>query len=89
MLSFSLNELGDRAIKDSGSPITFVSENYAKINNCPVIDIHFPLVLNGINFSQSLLTKVYEVKFVDKCFSAVAMSEISLNLNLPGVSEIA
>ena len=86
---FTLNESGDRAINDSGSQISFVAEDLAEGNKSKIIDGKYLLSLNGINPSKPLLAKVYEANFAHNYISAVAISEINIKLNLPGVSGIA
>ena len=89
MPTFSLNSIGDRAVKDSGSQISFVENDWAVSQGFEIIDENYSLVVNGINSRKPITTRVFNVEFRGYEFPAVSMTSININLSLPGIADVA
>ena len=81
-----------RALKDSGSQLSFVDLEFAKQNGLEVIKSNFPFTLNGINSSKKLVTDVVKVEIYSgeekHCLEAVCLPQIKTRLIIPGLQKV-
>lgn len=81
-----------RCMRDGGSQSNFIKEERAIRENLPIVKAGTAHRINGFNSSKIYHTNVYSVNLTvggeDFVVEAIGRPEITINLNLPGLSEV-
>ena len=89
-LTFKVQDTTVRAIRDSGSQTSFITESMANKLKLKVVKPHFKLGVHGFNSSRKINTRVVELPVAKshEPIWAVCVPEIRTNLILPGLGKI-
>ena len=79
-----------RAMRDSGSQTSFITESMAKKLKLKIVKSQFQLGIHGFNSSRKINTRVVELPVAKshEPIWAVCVPEIRTNLVLPGLGKI-
>ena len=87
-----VNGMCMRILKDTGCQSTFVSEKFAQVNKCKILNNNVDLLINGFNGSKNYKSKLVEINCClgDEVvtFEALTVSSINIKLNVPGLKKL-